>query len=84
MLCWPDATRRELDAVIDFLEPLETPFKTIPPVDDILAGKVQISDIRDVEIEDLLERPPIRTQMDRIVEIFKQNGVRDLEGGHFV
>jgi FlaA1/EpsC-like NDP-sugar epimerase len=66
IVCWPEASKKQLDVLVEELKPLQVPFKTLPDVDDILSDKVTISDIRDVEIEDLLERPPIRIEMDRI------------------
>ncbi len=35
--------------------------KTIPVMSDILSGRVSVSQLRDVEIEDLLRREPVRT-----------------------
>lgn len=66
VLFWPGARRRELDAVVEALKPLQIPFRTLPDTDDILSGRINISDIRDVEIDDLLERPPVKTTMKQI------------------
>jgi len=49
--------QEEVEQVVEALEPLAAPFKTIPRIEDILSDRVKISDIRDVEIEDLLDRP---------------------------
>ena len=68
VLCWPGAGRKEVEQVVKALEPLAAPFKTIPRIEDILSDRVKISDIRDVEIEDLLDRPPIRIEMPLIRE----------------
>ena len=68
VLCWPGAGRKEVEQVVEALEPLAAPFKTIPRIEDILSDRVKISDIRDVEIEDLLDRPPIRIEMPLIRE----------------
>ncbi len=66
VFCWPNATRKKMDAVIEDLKEFQVPFKTLSPVEDILSGKVSINDIREVEIDDLLERPPVQIEMDRI------------------
>jgi FlaA1/EpsC-like NDP-sugar epimerase len=66
IICWPQASKKQMDQLVDSLKPLQLPFKVLPDVEDILSGKVTISDIRDVEIEDLLERPPVRIDMARI------------------
>ncbi|HID30051.1 MAG TPA: polysaccharide biosynthesis protein [Desulfobacterales bacterium] len=66
VFCWPGASRKQLDIVVENLKPLQLPFKTLPHVDQILSGEVSMSDIRDVEIEDLLERPPVQIASDDI------------------
>jgi FlaA1/EpsC-like NDP-sugar epimerase len=66
VLCWPAAGQREVDALVERLKPLGMPFKTIPPLADIIDSRVSISDIREVEIEDLLDRPPVKIEMDKI------------------
>jgi FlaA1/EpsC-like NDP-sugar epimerase len=68
VLCWPDASRKEVEDLVEALQPMAAPFKTIPRIEDILSDRVRISDIRDVEIEDLLDRPPIRIELALIRE----------------
>ena len=41
------------------LSPFNVRIKTLPNLGDILEGKVTISQIRDLAIEDLLQRPPV-------------------------
>ena len=50
------AILREITAV---LAPFNVTIKTLPNLGDILEGKVTISQIRDLAIEDLLQRPPV-------------------------
>lgn len=66
VFCWPGASRKDMDRVVEELQPLQIPFKTVPHVEDILSEKISISDIREVEIDDLLERPPVHTDMAEI------------------
>jgi FlaA1/EpsC-like NDP-sugar epimerase len=42
-------------------------YRTIPGVYELLTGKISINRIRDVEIEDLLRRPSIKLDMDKIL-----------------
>ncbi|EMP55932.1 polysaccharide biosynthesis protein CapD [Marinobacter santoriniensis NKSG1] len=42
------------------LEALEIPVQTVPSVTELVAGQARINDIRDLEIEDLLGRDPVR------------------------
>jgi len=80
VFCWPGALRTAIDRVVEALTPLQIPFKTVPHIDELLSGKVSISDIREVEIDDLLERPPVHTDMDAI-EAYVKNKVVLVSGG---
>jgi FlaA1/EpsC-like NDP-sugar epimerase len=42
-------------------------YRTIPGVYELLTGKISINRIRDVEIEDLLRRPSIKLDMEKIL-----------------
>jgi len=49
--------RREL---MRTLEKLSVPVQTVPSMSELVAGQARINDIRDLEIEDLLGRDPVR------------------------
>ncbi|MFC3105688.1 polysaccharide biosynthesis protein [Salinisphaera aquimarina] len=59
LLAVPSASRRRKKELIDWLEPFPVTVKTVPALHEILSGKARISDIRDIEIEDLLGRDPV-------------------------
>lgn len=59
LLAVPSATRRRKQGVINWLEPFPVTVKTVPALREILSGEAQISDIRDIDIEDLLGRDPV-------------------------
>ncbi len=80
VFCWPEAARKAVDQVVEELTPLQIPFKTVPHVTDILSGKVSISEIREVGIEDLLERPPVTIDMNEI-RFFLEGKVVLVTGG---
>jgi len=42
------------------LEPLSVPVQTVPSMSELVAGQARINDIRDLELEDLLGRDPVR------------------------
>ena len=46
-------------AVIRSLEPLPVQVKTLPGLEDIASGRVQVSDLRPIDVEDLLGREPV-------------------------
>ncbi len=60
LLAVGNAPRSQRSAIISKLEPLGISIKTIPAMGDILNGKSKIEDIKDVDVEDLLGRDPIK------------------------
>jgi FlaA1/EpsC-like NDP-sugar epimerase len=81
VIYWPGAGRRDLDVVVERLEGLQIPFRTLPHTDDLLSGRINVSDIRNVEIDDLLERPPVHLSMDQIKEYLEGKTVMVTGGG---
>ncbi|MCA9462146.1 MAG: polysaccharide biosynthesis protein [Nitrospirales bacterium] len=59
LVALPGTNPSNFRAIITALEPFNVPIKTLPNLRDILDGRVSISQIRDVAIEDLLQRPPV-------------------------
>lgn len=59
LLAMPRASRQQRAAVIRSLEPYPVQVRTLPGLEDIAAGRVQISDLRPVDVEDLLGRDPV-------------------------
>ena len=59
LLAIPSVSRRERRDVIESLEPLPVHVQTVPNIDDLISGKAQVDDIREVDVEDLLSRPPV-------------------------
>lgn len=49
--------------------------RTIPGMFEILGGKASVTSLRPVQIEDLLRRAPIRTDLDRVQDIVTENAV---------
>jgi FlaA1/EpsC-like NDP-sugar epimerase len=53
------------------LETVTVPVQTVPSVSEIIAGQAKISEIRDLEIEDLLGRVPVAPDSDLIARSLK-------------
>ncbi|MFO7740459.1 MAG: nucleoside-diphosphate sugar epimerase/dehydratase, partial [Desulfatiglandaceae bacterium] len=81
IICWPEATRDQTSDVVEKLEVLQSPFRIIPRVEDILSGKAKMDDIREVDIEDLLERPQVQIDMDQIQALIRDKVVLVTGGG---
>ena len=59
----PNFSPRKLTAVIDECKDAPVTFRIAPSMQDLVAGKVEVSQIRKVEIEDLLGREPVRLKL---------------------
>lgn len=59
LLAMPSAPRATLSAILQRLEPLGITLKTMPSLAELASGKVDVSMLREVDIEDLLGREPI-------------------------
>lgn len=59
LLALPSASHKLKKRILDRLEGLPVHIKTLPSVEEIVAGKVDPNQLREVELEDLLGRDPI-------------------------
>lgn len=60
LLALDDNTQVDRKKLLKQLEPLAVPVQTVPSMSELVAGQARINDIRDLEIEDLLGRDPVR------------------------
>ena len=59
LVAMPSATPAAIRAVVKALEPFHIPIQTLPNLRDLLQCRVEVSQIRDLSIEDLLDRVPV-------------------------
>src|SRR5262249_54082480 len=59
LIAMPAADPVTLRSVINALEPFKVSIKTVPSLRNLLSKKAAVSQIRDLEIEDLLPRAPV-------------------------
>ena len=60
-----------LREIISKLEAFKIPIKTLPNIQDVLDGKVTVSQIRSLAVEDLLPRPPVGAQPQSVHQLIK-------------
>ena len=70
-IAMPSATAKQLRKVVQICEGAKVRFCTVPSVADIASGRYRVSQIRDVDINDLLGREAIQLDLDRIEEYLK-------------
>lgn len=68
LLAIPSASLARRREIIANLEKNSIYVKTLPKIDSIISGKVKISDIEDVDIEDLLGRLPVSPNLDLLTK----------------
>ncbi|MDG5467677.1 nucleoside-diphosphate sugar epimerase/dehydratase [Deltaproteobacteria bacterium IMCC39524] len=67
----PSATGAQLRSIVKSCEECLTTFKTLPGVEAMIDGTASVNNIRDVELEDLLGRDPVRLETARIASYLK-------------
>lgn len=63
ILALPKVSPRTMKEILTIVEPLHVTLKTVPGVEDLINGKITISAIRNVALEDLLERKPVHVDL---------------------
>jgi FlaA1/EpsC-like NDP-sugar epimerase len=71
-IAMPSASPQQLRRVIQVCEGTKIRFRTVPSITDIASGKLRVSQIRDVDINDLLGREAVKLDMD-LIEAFAKD-----------
>jgi FlaA1/EpsC-like NDP-sugar epimerase len=66
VIAMPSASGRQVSEALANCRVSGVPCKTIPSLGELLAGKVRVSQIREVSLENLLGRKPVHLEHDRI------------------
>ena len=59
LLAMPSTSRRRRREILTALEPLGVHVQSLPDLSDLISGRAQINELRDVEVSDLLGRDPV-------------------------
>ncbi|EEF63154.1 polysaccharide biosynthesis protein [Pedosphaera parvula] len=62
VIAMPSAPAKRIREIVSFLQQLKLRFKTVPSFDQLATGKVSVTQLRPVEIQDLLGREPIQLE----------------------
>ena len=76
----PSAPRTEIRDILDICKETSCKLRSLPGMYQLVNGEVSVSKLRDVEVEDLLGREPIRVDLDSILS-YVQNKVVMVTGG---
>tara|TARA_R110000868_G_scaffold153644_11_gene379195 strand:- start:3223 stop:5091 length:1869 start_codon:yes stop_codon:yes gene_type:complete len=67
----PSATSQEIRNILAKIEGLNVEVKTLPKINDVIYGKIEYSQLRKIEAEDLLGRTPVNLNMDEIANFIR-------------
>ncbi|MBU4258700.1 MAG: polysaccharide biosynthesis protein [Proteobacteria bacterium] len=75
LIAAPSAVGKDMRRIVEICDATKIPYKTLPGMGEIIDGKVSIKTIRDIAYKDLLGRPPVRLENDKISEFLKNKCV---------
>src|SRR5699024_1796875 len=64
----PSLANGELNAIVEYCNQTNAKVQMIPKIEDLMTGKVSVSHLKNVEVEDLLGREPVKLDIDSISE----------------
>jgi FlaA1/EpsC-like NDP-sugar epimerase len=77
----PTASGKQIKRIVDNIKNKEVKVKTLPGLYELVDGKVSISRIRDIRIEDLLGREPVDLNLEEISGYLEDKRVMVTGGG---
>lgn len=81
ILAMPSADRKDIRDILEICKKTDCQIQTVPGVYQLVNGEVNVSKLRNVEIEDLLGRDPIEVNLDEILGYIKGKTVLVTGGG---
>jgi len=81
LIAIPSASTAEMKKIIKYCKPLNRPIKTLPNLPDMIEGKISVTDIRPLDIEDLIGRAEIRIQDPEVAQYIRGKRVLITGGG---
>lgn len=81
VLAMPSADKKDIKTILEICKETDCQIQTVPGVYQLLNGEVNVSKLRNVEIEDLLGRDPIKVNLDEILGYVKGKTVLVTGGG---
>lgn len=81
ILAMPSADRKDIRDILEICKETDCQIQIVPGVYQLVNGEVNVSKLRNVEIEDLLGRDPIEVNLDEILGYIKGKTVLVTGGG---
>ncbi|MEG4282812.1 polysaccharide biosynthesis protein [Microcoleus sp. A006_D1] len=71
----PTAPGREIREIVEICQSIGVPTSTLPGINEIINGRVSLGSVREVQIEDLLRRESIQTDVEKVSEFIRNKKV---------
>ncbi|HEC27733.1 MAG TPA: polysaccharide biosynthesis protein, partial [Gammaproteobacteria bacterium] len=81
LLALPSATTEQMRTIVESCEQASVPFRTLPKLQDLVSGQTSPSALREVLIDDLLGRDPVRLRWDKVKEGLTGHSILVTGGG---
>lgn len=81
IIAMPSVSRKKISEIVNICKETSCNLKILPGMYQFMTGEVSISNIKDVEIEDLLGREPIQVDLDSIMGYVKNKVILVTGGG---
>lgn len=81
IIAMPSVHKKEIRKILDICKETNCKLKILPGIYQLVKGEVEVSKLREVQIEDLLGREPIRVNLDEIMDYITDKVVMVTGGG---
>lgn len=75
LIAMPSATKDRIRRVVELCQGTNLKFKTLPAIEDLIAGRASVQELRTVDINDVLGRDPVTLNEDQIAAFIKDRVV---------
>lgn len=77
----PSARSAAMRRIVQYCEPCQIPFRTLPGLVALAAGKVEVNALREVNLDDLLGRDQVHLEWDKIASVITGQRILVTGGG---
>ncbi|MCU0526331.1 MAG: polysaccharide biosynthesis protein [Elainella sp. Prado103] len=67
----PSTSGQVIREILDICHSIGVPTSTLPGIDEILGGRVRLSNVREIQIEDLLRREPVQMNVQQVASFIQ-------------
>ncbi len=81
LIALPLTTSKQIQRIVELCEKTGVPFRILPRLQDLVSGQASVNDLREVRIEDLLGREPVKLEWEAIIQGIRGKTVLVTGGG---